>query len=165
MVKPATSSYRFITILNIIIGLITIRQNNQAWLERNQEKFGSRQVGCLNQLSLDCVLSQVKFGYVVFTEAETAERLFRQGGVIVRRASGERIQVCSYYFLAVLRISGSFIWLARFVSRGWMDCLRNFTAANSKSKMILHSLYTGGSPFSSNILMRLNQNPRSVCTL
>merc|ERR1712181_12660 len=38
-------------------------QNNQAWLERNQEKFGSR---------------QVKFGYVVFTEAETAERLFRQ---------------------------------------------------------------------------------------
>jgi len=53
-------------------------QNNQAWLERNQEKFGSR---------------QVKFGYVVFTEAETAERLFRQGGVIVRRASGERIQV------------------------------------------------------------------------
>ena len=93
MVKPATSSYRFITILNIIIGLITIRQNNQAWLERNQEKFGSRQVGCLNQLSLDCVLSQVKFGYVVFTEAETTERLFRQGGVIVRRASGERIQV------------------------------------------------------------------------
>jgi len=53
-------------------------QNNQAWLERNQEKFGSR---------------QVKFGYVVFTEAETAERLFRQGGVVVRRASGERIQV------------------------------------------------------------------------
>ena len=36
---------------------------------------------------------QVKFGYVVFTEAETAERLFRQGGVVVRRASGERIQV------------------------------------------------------------------------
>jgi len=53
-------------------------QNNQAWLERNQEKFGSR---------------QVKFGYVVFTEAETAERLFRQGGIVVRRASGERIQV------------------------------------------------------------------------
>merc|ERR1719285_135716 len=53
-------------------------QNNQAWLERNQEKFGSR---------------QVKFGYVVFTEAETAERLFRQGGVVLRRASGERIQV------------------------------------------------------------------------
>merc|ERR1719234_2218389 len=53
-------------------------QNNQAWLERNQEKFGSR---------------QVKFGYVVFTEAETVERLFRQGGVVVRRASGERIQV------------------------------------------------------------------------
>merc|ERR1719289_525136 len=53
-------------------------QNNQAWLERNQEKFGSR---------------QLKFGYVVFTEAETAERLFRQGGVVVRRASGERIQV------------------------------------------------------------------------
>ena len=165
MVKPATSSYRFITILNIIIGLITIRQNNQAWLERNQEKFGSRQVGCLNQLSLDCVLSQVKFGYVVFTEAETTERLFRQGGVIVRRASGERIQVCSYFFLAVLRMSGSLIWRARFASRGWMDCLRNFTAANSKSKMILHSLYTGGSPFSSNILMRLKQNPRSVCTL
>ena len=46
------------------------------------------------------MFSQVKFGYVVFTEAETAERLFRQGGVIVRRASGERIQVCSYYFLA-----------------------------------------------------------------
>ena len=30
---------------------------------------------------------------MVFTEAETAERLFRQGGVLVRRASGERIQV------------------------------------------------------------------------
>ena len=29
----------------------------------------------------------------MFTEAETAERLFRQGGVVVRRASGERIQV------------------------------------------------------------------------
>ena len=55
------------------------------------------------------MLSQVKFGYVVFTEAETAERLFRQGGVIVRRASGERIQVCSYYYLAVLRMSGSFL--------------------------------------------------------
>ena len=53
-------------------------QNNQAWLEKNQEKFGKK---------------QVKFGYVVFTEAETAERLFRQGGVVVRRASGERIQV------------------------------------------------------------------------
>ena len=37
--------------------------------------------------------TKVKFGYVVFTEAETAERLFRQGGVVVRRASGERIQV------------------------------------------------------------------------
>ena len=36
---------------------------------------------------------KVKFGYVVFTEAETAERLFRQGGVVVRRAPGERIQV------------------------------------------------------------------------
>ena len=31
----------------------------------------------------------------MFTEAETAERLFRQGGVVVRRASGERIQVWS----------------------------------------------------------------------
>ena len=69
----------------------------QAWLERNQEKFGSRQVIIQNiGVEYQNVLQfcpQVKFGYVVFTEAETAERLFRQGGVVVRRASGERIQV------------------------------------------------------------------------
>ena len=67
----------------------------QAWLERNQEKFGSRQV-IVQNIGVPTILTflpQVKFGYVVFTEAETAERLFRQGGVVVRRASGERIQV------------------------------------------------------------------------
>lgn len=53
-------------------------QNNQAWLERNQEKFGPR---------------QVKFGYVVYSDAEAAEALYRQGSVLVRRASGQRIQV------------------------------------------------------------------------
>ena len=86
-------------------------QNNQAWLERNQEKFGSRQViqvivdisfvqWLIIIIKTSILLStdfischKVKFGYVVFTEAETAERLFRQGGVVVRRASGERIQV------------------------------------------------------------------------
>ena len=50
----------------------------QAWLERNQEKFGAR---------------QVKFGYVVYSEAETAERLFRQGSIAVRRGSGHHCQV------------------------------------------------------------------------
>ena len=69
----------------------------QAWLERNQEKFGSRQVIVQIVWNIICkrrqFYPQVKFGYVVFTEAETAERLFRQGGVVVRRASGERIQV------------------------------------------------------------------------
>ena len=69
----------------------------QAWLERNQEKFGSRQVIIQNigveYQNVVQFCPQVKFGYVVFTEAETAERLFRQGGVVVRRASGEQIQV------------------------------------------------------------------------
>ena len=65
----------------------------QAWLERNQEKFGSRQVTDKDICEKTTTCLQVKFGYVVFTEAETAERLFRQGGVVVRRASGERIQV------------------------------------------------------------------------
>ena len=67
----------------------------QAWLERNQEKFGSRQVFIESRQLwfIDCFFLQVKFGYVVFTEAETAERLYRQGSVVVRRASGERIQV------------------------------------------------------------------------
>lgn len=53
-------------------------QNNKAWLERNQEKFGAR---------------QVKFGYVVYSEAETAERLFREGNIAVRRGSGYHCQV------------------------------------------------------------------------
>ena len=53
-------------------------QNNQAWLERNQEKFGPR---------------QVKFGYVVYSEAGTAGLLHGQGSVLVRRASGQRCQV------------------------------------------------------------------------
>jgi len=53
-------------------------QNNQAWLERNQEKFGPR---------------QVKFGYVVYSDGEAAEALYRQGSVLVRRAGGQRMQV------------------------------------------------------------------------
>ena len=69
------------------------------------------------------MFSQVKFGYVVFTEAETAERLFRQGGVIVRRASGERIQVCSYYFLAVLGFRGLLSGLPGSCQEdGWTAC-------------------------------------------
>eukprot|EP00088_Acartia_fossae_P035988 TRINITY_DN3715_c0_g1_i4.p1 TRINITY_DN3715_c0_g1~~TRINITY_DN3715_c0_g1_i4.p1 ORF type:complete len:474 (-),score=141.12 TRINITY_DN3715_c0_g1_i4:2158-3579(-) len=43
-------------------------QNNQAWLEKNQEKFGKK---------------QVKFGYVVYTERETARRLLHNGYVPV----------------------------------------------------------------------------------
>lgn len=53
-------------------------QNNKAWLERNQEKFGAR---------------QVKFGYVVYSEADTAERLLREGSIAVRRGSGYHCQV------------------------------------------------------------------------
>jgi hypothetical protein len=54
-------------------------QNNQAWLERNQEKFGPR---------------QVKFGYVVYSEADIAARLYRQGSLAVRRgAVGTQCQV------------------------------------------------------------------------
>ena len=73
----------------------------QAWLERNQEKFGSRQVFAESRQLwiIDCFFLQVKFGYVVFTEAETAERLYRQGSVVVRRASGERIQVGCFWIL------------------------------------------------------------------
>ena len=124
-------------------------QNNQAWLERNQEKFGSRQViqvivdisfvqWLIIIIKTSILLStdfischKVKFGYVVFTEAETAERLFRQGGVVVRRASGERIQVQH------LATGSVFLWLfnntpfhGRSASRGWMDCLHSSTAAN-----------------------------------
>jgi len=46
-------------------------QNNQAWLEKNQEKFGKK---------------QVKFGYVVYTEQEVARRLFTSGHVMVGHA-------------------------------------------------------------------------------
>jgi len=43
-------------------------QNNAAWLEKNQEKFGKK---------------QVKFGYVVYTDSGVAVRLLRSGGVMV----------------------------------------------------------------------------------
>jgi hypothetical protein len=43
-------------------------QNNQGWLEKNQEKFGAK---------------HVKFGYVVYTERETAMRLLIAGYVPV----------------------------------------------------------------------------------
>jgi len=43
-------------------------QNNQGWLEKNQEKFGPK---------------HVKFGYVVYTERETARRLLHNGYVPV----------------------------------------------------------------------------------
>jgi len=46
-------------------------QNNQAWLEKNQEKFGKK---------------QVKFGYVVYTEPEVAKRLLTAGYVMVGHA-------------------------------------------------------------------------------
>jgi len=46
-------------------------QNNQAWLEKNQEKFGKK---------------QVKFGYVVYTEPEVARRLLSSGHVMVGHA-------------------------------------------------------------------------------
>jgi len=46
-------------------------QNNQAWLEKNQEKFGKK---------------QVKFGYVVYTEPEVARRLLAQAHVLVGHA-------------------------------------------------------------------------------
>jgi len=43
-------------------------QNNQAWLEKNQEKFGKK---------------QVKFGYVVYTDNCVAARLLAAGHVLV----------------------------------------------------------------------------------
>jgi len=43
-------------------------QNNQAWLEKNQEKFGKK---------------QVKFGYVVYTDNCVASRLLAAGHVLV----------------------------------------------------------------------------------
>merc|ERR1719495_1104879 len=43
-------------------------QNNQGWLEKNQEKFGAK---------------HVKFGYVVYTEKDTARRLLCNGFVPV----------------------------------------------------------------------------------
>jgi len=43
-------------------------QNNQGWLEKNQEKFGDK---------------HVKFGYVVYTERDTAMRLLMTGHVAV----------------------------------------------------------------------------------
>lgn len=46
-------------------------QNNQAWLEKNQEKFGKK---------------QVKFGYVVYTDSEVAKRLLAAGHVMVGHA-------------------------------------------------------------------------------
>ena len=67
---------------------------------------------------------------MVFTEAETAERLFRQGGVVVRRASGERIQV---QYLAIGFVFSTIILITihgRYVLRGWTDCQHSFTAVN-----------------------------------
>jgi len=46
-------------------------QNNQAWLEKNQEKFGKK---------------QVKFGYVVYTDSNVAQRLLANGHVQVGHA-------------------------------------------------------------------------------
>lgn len=46
-------------------------QNNQAWLEKNQEKFGKK---------------QVKFGYVVYTDSNVAQRLLSNGHVVVGHA-------------------------------------------------------------------------------
>jgi len=46
-------------------------QNNQAWLEKNQEKFGKK---------------QVKFGYVVYTDSAVAQRLLAAGHVMVGHA-------------------------------------------------------------------------------
>jgi len=46
-------------------------QNNQAWLEKNQEKFGKK---------------QVKFGYVVYTDHMVAQRLLAAGHVMVGHA-------------------------------------------------------------------------------
>merc|ERR1719234_770939 len=46
-------------------------QNNQAWLEKNQEKFGKK---------------QVKFGYVVYTDSAVSQRLLAQGYVMVGHA-------------------------------------------------------------------------------
>jgi len=46
-------------------------QNNQAWLEKNQEKFGKK---------------QVKFGYVVYTDSAVSSRLLAQGYVMVGHA-------------------------------------------------------------------------------
>jgi hypothetical protein len=46
-------------------------QNNQAWLEKNQEKFGKK---------------QVKFGYVVYTDSMVAQRLLSAGHVMVGHA-------------------------------------------------------------------------------
>ena len=35
----------------------------------------------------------MKFGYVVYSEADTAERLLREGSIAVRRGSGYHCQV------------------------------------------------------------------------
>ena len=61
---------------------------------------------------------------MVFTEAETAERLFRQGGVVVRRASGERIQV---YYLATGSVFYDYLTILYSMAGprqedGWIAC-------------------------------------------
>ena len=118
----------------------------QAWLERNQEKFGSRQVIIQNiGVEYQNVLQfcpQVKFGYVVFTEAETAERLFRQGGVVVRRASGERIQVWLWRSCTSSKVPFSFVKLLPQVRVKRMDGLpaqfyRSWTWKSASSGKLL----------------------------
>ena len=98
---------------------------SNGWLSLSRRSFLLSTDGFIN------CQTKVKFGYVVFTEAETAERLFRQGGVVVRRASGERIQVQH------LATGSVFLWsfnnipfYGRSASRGWMDCLHSSTAVN-----------------------------------
>ena len=67
----------------------------------------------------------MKFGYVVYSDGEAAEALYRQGSVLVRRAGGQRMQVgcwpswwwpiwcCMVRFVVVLPQRGSQVRVKR----------------------------------------------------
>ena len=63
-------------------------QNNQAWLEKNQEKFGKKQVkfGYVVYVFLFASVKNISSFFSSYTEPEVARRLLSQGHVLVGHA-------------------------------------------------------------------------------
>ena len=127
--KQPSNNFKILNDLNCYVLGLAWKEPGKVWI---QTGCYTEYPGCVEHYKQEATtFPQVKFGYVVFTEAETAERLFRQGGVVVRRASGERIQVRSWRRWA----SSCHLWnfCQRCAWSGWMVCRHSFTAAEPSS--------------------------------